>query len=889
MHQQQRQHHESHDQEGSIATSTTTSPSHPSSGYAQVVDFDDIELEKENIQPIRQGRSAQVLSRLFTTQPEDRAHELALQRQRFQVELQEFDEMDDPMDVFMRYVKWTIENYPQSAAQGHDSRLTPLLEQAISSFQDKERYRNDLRFVKLFILYSEKVELPLDVFRFMETNSIGSELSVFYEAYAEYLESRDEFDKAKDILSLGIHRRAQPSKRLQRQLEDFQQREQRRQEELERETLESLSSAQPLRSADIPATTTIHRRVLGAKLSSTESLPANATAQGHVPVGYGRPPSTSSRTSTTSTQQRPNARLSVFADSNAASRPTGRPTGPSQRSCVSQENTTWRDLGVEQVRRKENVQEVTGWKGTRLTAEDSFARRPHPKLEVYRDPDNEGENSTNAPQNSRPSSTDMHETTVSLQQPAQRTQSEQPVQYEQSAQPAQPEKPVQPAQLPRLTQSSQLVKPAQPVQSVAVPGPSIQQQQQQFPITISERGQRERRMIRLDQIYDGGQEFTIEEIRARQTRYQIKNAENLNSRSQPAAYIEHSGREYRNQEEPERGGDETAETQLKQMSHNTCAALNQQRPAAPIKPLLPASPSEEERRVFESRRRMTPSSPTIHTKYASAEMNKIFSDRSRSQRSIDSEWSTEGSQSEYEGDFVNSVKSFPILDIPLEMPASTRAYLEDDVYDESEEDDDDGRKGQTDIFLKKLERGYESTITRDIEALKRKRAEEMGADITAQLGRGGNRLSLRANKRTSSRFDPNGTQDYSNITMVIRHRSQQMQQLPHQNQQAHHDLDRLDSTNKGHTPGGYQAKSISSVGRLSSGSTSGIRSSSGITIAQGQKSRHMIHAGGPAVSSRDRPRAFEVFRDEATTLDVDSVPMLEDEAPPPYLDHEEPL
>lgn len=189
---QQPQRPQTQDRELPSSSYSSLSRTAPSAPVARVVDIGAIELEKENIQPIRQGRSAAFLTRLFSTQPGDRAHELTLQHQRFQEELEQIDELDDPLDVFTRYVNWTIESYPQGAAQGHDSHLMDLLERAIKSLKDEQRYRNDLRFVKLYTLYAEKVEYPLEIYKFMEKHNIGTELSMYYEAYAEYLETRDE-------------------------------------------------------------------------------------------------------------------------------------------------------------------------------------------------------------------------------------------------------------------------------------------------------------------------------------------------------------------------------------------------------------------------------------------------------------------------------------------------------------------------------------------------------------------------------------------------------------------------------------------------------------------------------------------------------------------------
>ena len=157
-------------------------------------------------------------------------------------------------------------------------------------------------------------------------------------------------------------------------MHEFQHRVQIHQEKLENEALEE--------SLTFATTEPTNRRVLGAKISRSESVHSNATTQGHVTLGSGASSSStvSTRISSSSTQQRPNARLTVYSDSNQSA-------SYSSRIKQEQENVPWKDLGTQQVRRKENVREATSWEGARLTAKDSFARRPHPKLEVFKDPD----------------------------------------------------------------------------------------------------------------------------------------------------------------------------------------------------------------------------------------------------------------------------------------------------------------------------------------------------------------------------------------------------------------------------------------------------------------------------------------------------------------------
>lgn len=49
-----------------------------------------------------------------------------------------------------RYIKWTEQTFPQG---GKESNLSTLLEQAVTRFTDVEKYRNDPRYVDLWIKF----------------------------------------------------------------------------------------------------------------------------------------------------------------------------------------------------------------------------------------------------------------------------------------------------------------------------------------------------------------------------------------------------------------------------------------------------------------------------------------------------------------------------------------------------------------------------------------------------------------------------------------------------------------------------------------------------------------------------------------------------------------
>jgi hypothetical protein len=200
-------------------------------------------------------------------------------------------------------------------------------------------------------------------------------------------------DKAREILLLGIHRRAQPLKRLQRNHEEFLLREQSRKEELEKEAIEGQTTDQasvrnyPSNNQSSATGSNVNRRVLGDRVSAAESIHPNSAAARRAPAGLGI--SSSSSVSHSSSNQRSNSKLAVFSDSNpllsAHATRTPKSAQRAQAPQVSQGNEHRRDPGSELVRRKENVREATPWKGVKLASEDSHAKKQQQKLEVYRD------------------------------------------------------------------------------------------------------------------------------------------------------------------------------------------------------------------------------------------------------------------------------------------------------------------------------------------------------------------------------------------------------------------------------------------------------------------------------------------------------------------------
>jgi len=225
---------------------------------------------------------------------------------------------------------------------------------------------------------------------------------------------------------------------------------------------------------------------------------------------------------------------------------------------------------------------------------------------------------------------------------------------------------------------------------------------------------------------------------------------------------------------------------------------------------------------------------------------------------MESQWDTEENQGEDDTKNYTGRISLP----NLQLDPSSRAFLENEI--QSEFDNDDEHDGQTDVFLRRLERGFASTITQDIEAMKKRRLEGGDFGHTGETLPNNGRLSLRPNKRGSfSRFDPNHTYDLSDITIAIRQRTLQNQQEPIAPEVPRSSIEQGRRVSRSSYTTDAHHKNRSSV-------------------------RQSIQSSSSS-SSLTRPRAFRVFHDESDNLDVDGVPMLEDEAPPACLHHDEPF
>jgi checkpoint serine/threonine-protein kinase len=322
---------------------------------ADLINFDVIEGQKENIQSLPGGRSAKKLAQLYSSgplqqipTPSDLKDANDRTRAEYEAEVASLSESDDPLDIFDRYVKWTFDAYP-SAQATPQSQLHTLLERATRAFIGSAQYKNDPRYLKLWLHYIHFFsDAPRETFVFLSRHSIGEGLALFYEEYAAWLESAGRWSQAEEVYKLGIEREARPAARLLRKFSEF----------------EARREAHP--EGDAPASPALPsiRPALAAKV---DPFAAALTADPQAPrltMGVG---------GTTSKPSKP--KMAIFSDADAAAPAMSAGGGGSKG---------WDTIGSLADRRKENAMEPKPWAGETLKA--GGKKSSAPKMSVFRDP-----------------------------------------------------------------------------------------------------------------------------------------------------------------------------------------------------------------------------------------------------------------------------------------------------------------------------------------------------------------------------------------------------------------------------------------------------------------------------------------------------------------------
>ncbi len=117
-------------------------------GVTNTCDWEDC---KENFQPVKDGRKPDVLSTVGSKGAKGVLQPKGVEeaRRKFLQAIDEY-EGEDPLAAWLEYIKWTKDTF---VSGGQKSELLPLLERCTREFHGKEEYRDDIRYLRVWIQY----------------------------------------------------------------------------------------------------------------------------------------------------------------------------------------------------------------------------------------------------------------------------------------------------------------------------------------------------------------------------------------------------------------------------------------------------------------------------------------------------------------------------------------------------------------------------------------------------------------------------------------------------------------------------------------------------------------------------------------------------------------
>ncbi|KAI6690702.1 hypothetical protein NL676_027530 [Syzygium grande] len=183
------------------------------------------ELFKENVRPLKRGRNVNLLNDALKSHTDNHLKKSLLDKRRKLIEAIDEYKGDDPLQSWLECIKWVQEAFPPG---GDCSGLLVIYEQCVRAFWHSDRYKDDLRYLKVWLEYADNCSDAEVIYNFLDANEIGKPHSLFYISYALHMESKNKVKAANEILNLGISRNAQPIKKLEDAYRKFLARSMRR-------------------------------------------------------------------------------------------------------------------------------------------------------------------------------------------------------------------------------------------------------------------------------------------------------------------------------------------------------------------------------------------------------------------------------------------------------------------------------------------------------------------------------------------------------------------------------------------------------------------------------------------------------------------------------------
>ncbi|GAB2235097.1 hypothetical protein Droror1_Dr00004379 [Drosera rotundifolia] len=172
------------------------------------------EMFKENVRPLKRGRNVNMLNNALRSHSKPRHFNSLLQTQTQRKLFEAIEEYqgDDPLRPWLDCIKWVQEAFPTG---GDSSRLILIYEQCVRTFWHEDRYKNDLRYLKIWLEYAENCADAEVIYNFLEVNKIGQIHSVYYIAHALHMEGKLKIQLADNLFNRGLTMNAQPREILE--------------------------------------------------------------------------------------------------------------------------------------------------------------------------------------------------------------------------------------------------------------------------------------------------------------------------------------------------------------------------------------------------------------------------------------------------------------------------------------------------------------------------------------------------------------------------------------------------------------------------------------------------------------------------------------------------
>lgn len=153
------------------------------------------ELVKENVAPAKRGRDTEKIRKAALG---ENTKESGIEEEFERRVSQGTSGEGDVLCAWLEYARYVEEAYPNDNGKSVD-----VLERCARSLKDEQRYRNDDRYVGVWLEYASWLSKPDELFRYLHKRKIGEKVEAFWIAWAESAEAEGRQKLAADVYRRG--------------------------------------------------------------------------------------------------------------------------------------------------------------------------------------------------------------------------------------------------------------------------------------------------------------------------------------------------------------------------------------------------------------------------------------------------------------------------------------------------------------------------------------------------------------------------------------------------------------------------------------------------------------------------------------------------------------